>query len=314
MATGRSREGYVRVPGGKVWYKVVGSGGVPLVVVAGGPGAAHDYLEPLAALADERPVVFYDQLGAGNSDKPGDQRLWRNARFVDELDRVVDAVGSDRFHLLGHSYGTIFAVELALRQSARLRGLILAGPCLSAPRYSAGVAALCAALPDRLRLAIDRHRANGNVDAPSYKAAAKEFFGRHFCRLDPWPEAMTRLSGRSNGAAYATMWGPSEFLANGLHKDYDVTSRLGQIGVPTLYTCGRHDLTRPEETAWYHGLTPGSELVVFEESGHLPHLEEPERFLEVVRDFLRRAEAGSRLPRVNGGTGAGKPDGVRRVG
>ena len=73
-----SREGRISVTGGEVWYRVVGGGdAVPLLTLHGGPGAGHDYLESLEALADERPVVFYDQLGCGKSDQPEDTSLWR---------------------------------------------------------------------------------------------------------------------------------------------------------------------------------------------------------------------------------------------
>jgi len=88
------------------------------------------------------------------------------------------------------------------------------------------------------------------------------------------------------------MWGPNEFTMTGTEKDYDATPHLGALAVPTLFLCGRHDEARPEETSWYHSLVPGAELVVFEHSSHEPHLEEPERFLQVLRDFLHRAEGG----------------------
>lgn len=98
-----AREGFVDVLGGSVWYQVLGAAdAVPLVTVHGGPGGTHDYMEPLSELADERPVVFYDQLGAGKSDHPDDMSLWHNDRFVDELSRVIDMVAPGRVHLLGH--------------------------------------------------------------------------------------------------------------------------------------------------------------------------------------------------------------------
>ena len=85
------REGYVPVTGGRVWYRIVGGGGpIPLVTVHGGPGGIHDYLAPLEALADERPVVLYDQLGAGKSDALDDVSLWTNERMIDELGRLLD--------------------------------------------------------------------------------------------------------------------------------------------------------------------------------------------------------------------------------
>lgn len=82
------RGGYVKVEGGRIWYRIVGSGASPpLVLVHGGPGFNSDYLDTLAALADERPVIFYDQLGGGKSDRPTQQSLWRVERFVDALTR-----------------------------------------------------------------------------------------------------------------------------------------------------------------------------------------------------------------------------------
>jgi proline iminopeptidase len=89
---------------------------------------------------------------------------------------------------------------------------------------------------------------------------------------------------------YERMVGPNDFTVTGTHRDYDATPRLGELTVPTLFLCGRYDETRPEETAWYHSLVPGAEMVVFEDTSHVPHLEEPERFLQVLRDFLNRTE------------------------
>src|SRR5215470_13623320 len=103
----RAREGFVAVEGGRVWYRIVGSGGgIPLITLHGGPGAPHDYLEPLAALGDERPVIFYDQLGCGKSDRPTNPKLWRVERFVKELAQLRAALKIDRAHLLGQSWGS----------------------------------------------------------------------------------------------------------------------------------------------------------------------------------------------------------------
>jgi proline iminopeptidase len=87
------------------------------------------------------------------------------------------------------------------------------------------------------------------------------------------------------------MWGPSDLICVGNLKDYDRTGRMGEITVPTLFTCWRYDECTLAATAWYHELMPVSEMVVFEQSAHLPHLEEPELYLQVVRDFLHRAES-----------------------
>jgi proline iminopeptidase len=250
MTAGNASEGMVPVPGGRIWYRIVGDGpGIPLVTVHGGPGGVHDYLEPLMVLADQRPVVFYDQLGAGRSDAPDDLRLWTNDRLVEELGQLLDALQLPRVHLLGHSWGTILATEYALKRPERLAGLVLAGPCLSVPRSTAGALALRAALPTGVRATLDRHEAAGTTDSAEYEAATMEFSRRHMCRLDPWPEVLTRAFAALNYTIYEHMQGPNDFAVTGIHQNYDVTALLGGLAVPTLFLCGRHDVNRPEETS-----------------------------------------------------------------
>src|SRR4051794_14106810 len=131
-------EGRIAVEGGEVWYRIAGDdrAGIPLLTLHGGPGYPHDYLEPLEQLADERPVIFYDQLGCGNSDRPEDRSLWRIDRFVRELAQVRTALRLRRMHLFGHSWGTMLAVDYVL-SPAPVTSLILASPALSIPRWMA---------------------------------------------------------------------------------------------------------------------------------------------------------------------------------
>ena len=120
-------EGYVEVPGGRVWYGSVGHGGVPLLCLHGGPGFTHYYLEALQDLADRRRVIFYDQLGCGKSDRPGDASLWTVTRFVEELAVVREALGLDRLHLFGSSWGGMLAMQYVLDRRPGLDSLILCG-------------------------------------------------------------------------------------------------------------------------------------------------------------------------------------------
>jgi proline iminopeptidase len=283
----RQREGYIEVPGGRVWYQVVGAGdAVPLLTLHGGPGATSDTLTPLQDLADERPVVFYDQLGGGRSDQPTDKALWRIERFVKELAQVRSALGLQQIHLLGQSWGTMLAVDYMLTQPAGVISLILSDPVLSVPRYLVDAAALRAELPREVQHVLHQYEVAGTTDSAEYEAAAMEFYKRFFCRLDPWPTSLEPPAAQ----VYATMWGPNEFTATGNLRDYDRTSQLEEISLPTLFICGRYGTTTPASTARYHQLVPRSELVIFEQSSHLPHFEEAERYLAVVRDFLKRAE------------------------
>lgn len=131
---GPKKEGFITAPGGKIWYQVVGKQSrAPLIVVHGGPGYPHDYLQPLDSLSDQRQIVFYDQLGCGKSDKPTDKKLWTVQRFIEELAEVVKSLKFQQYCLLGHSWGASLASGFALQKPKGLTGLILADPYLSTP-------------------------------------------------------------------------------------------------------------------------------------------------------------------------------------
>jgi proline iminopeptidase len=289
----QSREGYVEVTGGRVWYRIAGGGaGVPLLTLHGGPGVPHDYLEPLERLGDERPVVFYDQLGCGRSDRPCDKSRWRVERYVEELAQVRAALGLARIHLLGQSWGTMLATEYLLASPAGVQSVIMANPAISVPRFVADVTRLRGELPEFARTALESCSAAEGANNPAYQVATLEFYLRHMCRLDPWPEALNRSVAGMGMKSYRAMWGPNEFTATGVLKNFDRSGRLGEIKLPMLFLAGRYDETTPESAAYYRSLAPGSELVIFEKSSHMPQLEEPDRYLAVVRDFLARAEPG----------------------
>ena len=211
------REGYIPVEGGGVWYGVAGAGspGAPLLVLHGGPGYPHDYLEPLAELSGERPVIFYDQLGCGRSERPADPSLWRVDRFVRELGQVRAALGLERAHLFGHSWGTMLAVDYLLA-GGRVESLILASPALSIPRWMADAAAYMETMPAEWRETVARHHANGTTFTREYRDAATAYYRRYLCRMDTSPEPMDRSHDASSGAIYREMWGPSEFHATAL--------------------------------------------------------------------------------------------------
>lgn len=284
-------EGFIPVAGGRIWYQVLGGGGgLPLILLHGGPGFPHDYLEPLGALSDERPVVFYDQLGCGRSDRPADTALWRIERFVEELAQLRAALRLDRVHIFGHSWGAMVATDYVLSGASGVAGLILASPPLSIPRWIEDARRLRASLPAEVQAILARHEAAGTLEAEEYQAATREYYARFVRRLDPVPEALNQARAGMGTAVYEYMWGPNEFHVTGTLADYDRTDRLGEIRTPTLLTCGRYDEATPEATAFYQRLIPRAEMVVFEESAHLPHLGEAERYVQVVRDFLRRVE------------------------
>ena len=287
-----SREGRIPVNGGEVWYRVVGSGdAIPLLTLHGGPGAGHDYLESLEALADERPVIFYDQLGCGLSDKPDDPSIWRIERFAREVDEVRAALGLDRVHLLGQSWGGWLSIEYMLSQPSGIVSLTLASTSSSTSQFVREANKLIDELPSEMRDAIREGDRKGDYESPEYIRAMDEFYHRHVCRLDPWPDAMQRTGANLEGnQVYLTMNGPNEFTVIGNLKEWDRTERLSEIQVPTLITVGRYDEITPVCAETMHARISGSEIRVFEQSGHCAHLEEAETYMPVLRDFLHRAE------------------------
>jgi proline-specific peptidase len=244
MSDEASREGKVDVPGGQAWYRVAGDGpGAPLLVLHGGPGAGHDYLEPLDALGDERPVVFYDQLGCGKSDIPDDDSLWVIERFVEEVRAVRRGLGLDRVHLLGQSWGGWLAIEYMLSQPDGIVSLILASTSASTSAFAREARKLVNELPEATWAVIERCEADGTTDSPEYQAAVFTFYAKHLCRLPmPWPDYLMRSAANVEiSPAYRVMNGPSEWHVIGNLKDWDRTSRIREITAPTLITVGRYD-------------------------------------------------------------------------
>ena len=293
-------EGFVPFRGHRTWYRAVGdgetAGKLPLVLLNGGPGAPHDYFEPLAEWARAgRRIVFYDQLGSGDSDHPHDPGLWTVELFVDELQALREALGLERCHLLGQSWGGLLALEHALAHPQGIASLTLADPLVSAPQWEAEADRLRACLPADVQAALTRHEAAGTTGSAEYEEAMMVYYGRHVCRLDPWPECLLRAYARlrEDPEVYTTMWGPSEFRVTGTLKKWDVSLRLSGIEAPALVLGGRHDECTPALQEDLHRRLPGSAWTVFEASAHLPHLEEPQRFREVVEGFLERVERGA---------------------
>jgi proline iminopeptidase len=286
-------EGYVEMLGGRVWYRVVGTGhGTPLVLLHGGPGAPSYYLDPLAALGDDRPVVFYDQLGAGRSDHITDTTLMTVAHYVAELDSLRRALKLKRFHLLGHSWGTMLGTAYALAHPDAVVSLTLESPALSTPRWIADAATLLATLPDSLQRLVARHEADGTYDAPEYQDAVMAYYHRYLSRRDPWSPETDSTFAQLGMAVYGFMWGPSEFTGTGTLRDFDVTDSVGMIRVPTLFTTGEFDEARPATVRYYASLIPGAEFALIPGAAHLTMQDNPDENIRVVREFLRRVEAG----------------------
>jgi L-proline amide hydrolase len=295
----RVDEGFVPFRGGRTWYRSVAAASeddarLPLLCLHGGPGANWLHLKPYEALADERRVVFYDQIGSGNSglEEPHEVSIWQPELFVEEVGVVREALGLERVHVLGHSWGGMLGMQYATEQPEGLASLIVESSPPSVPGWMPEVARLRSELPPDVEATLREHEEAGTTDSPEYEEASMVFYRRHVCRTEPWPDWLVECFEKleANPEVYHAMNGPSEFHVIGTIKDWDITARLPQIEVPTLVFCGRYDEVTPAVVQIAHRAIPGSEFVVLEESSHMAQAEEPEKTLELVRGFLERVE------------------------
>jgi len=282
--------------GFETWTRVVGAGEDegkrPVLCLHGGPGATHWYLEPLEALAGTgRRAVFYDQLGCGASSQPHDPSLWTVELFVDEVAAVRRALGLERVHLFGNSWGGMLAMEVALTQPEWLASLVLASSPASIPQWVEETGRLRAQLPEDVQATLTRHEQAGTTGSPEYEEACLVFYRRHVCRLDPWPECVTRTFAELSREVYETMNGPSEFHVTGTLREWSVVPRLGEIRVPALVVSGEHDEATPAISRTVHEAIPGSELVILDGCSHMAHVEQPERYVALLDEFLSRVES-----------------------
>lgn len=242
----------------ETWYKVLGdlssssSGRRPLVILHGGPGLSHNYLLNLSRLATDAdtatPVVFYDQIGSGQSTHLREKRLdvsfWTVDLFMAELDNLLDHLGiSSSFDLFGHSWGGMMGSQFAARGHAGLERLILANAPASMPLFAASCGSLRKLLPADVDDAISRHERDGTYEDPEYQAAVTEFYKRFVCRVFPFPQDLQDALAwaEKDDTVYRTMNGPSEFTVTGNLKTWSIENQVHKISVPTLLLNAEYD-------------------------------------------------------------------------
>ena len=285
-------EGFVEVPGGRVFYTTMGTGDkTPLLLLHGGPGGRSCGFSVLKELAADRRVIRYDQLGSGQSDRPTDLDLWTTARFVDELDALRSALGLREVHILGHSWGATLATEYLLTKGLRgVRSVILSSPLISTPRWLADTRRLRSTLPEPVQSALNQCEAVTTADDPACQAA-NDVFEEHFVRGAKTLPAVPECNGITGGdQVYRHMWGAAEFTATGVLRDYDRTARLGELKLPVLFLAGRHDEAAPETVADFQRRVPGAKMAVLENSAHSTYRTETAEYIRIVRQFLEDAE------------------------
>ena len=274
----------------KLWYGKVGSGNLaPVLVLHGGPGGNHHNLIAFQALAEERVVIFYDQLGCGKSDCPDDNSLWTASRYFDEVRAVRDELGLKEYHLIGHSWGTMLAVGFGFRYPEGILSLSLHSPILSFPYYINNVApALKQGLVNNAGEIIDNYELKGRGAKSDYQQACLEFTKKHVTQTWPLPEAMKKLIAARNSAVHEVMVkSDSELNVLGNLKTMDVTKELTSINVPVLMTCGEDDLCRPTFIKWQASFNKDIRVKIIKDSAHMTPFDNPQELIKIQRHFLK---------------------------
>jgi len=284
------KSGYIPTFGGRIYYELYGKDkpGIPLICMHGGPGGTHAGMKPLIPVSEDRPVLIYDQLGSGYSDRRTDLRFWTVENFVEELQEIRDYLGWDEVFLMGGSWGTMLATSYMIKKKPQgVKGLVLTASCLSAPMWCEDCAEYLKAMPQEMQDAVAEADRTGDYTTEGFKAANDEFTRRHGRPMLPWPPTPQKDPLLTvNRAIYMYMWGPSEFRATGTLKDFDVTPYLHTIDVPTYYTCGEFDTASPRATEYYASLMPNATFRVFKGAGHSHTAECTEEYNKYLREFL----------------------------
>jgi proline iminopeptidase len=268
----------------------LGSGENVLFMIHGGPGFPSNYLQDSHACFAKRGfrVITWDQLGCGKSDKPSDLSLWQLARFVEEVETVRKFFGIDQFHLLGQSWGGVLGLEYCLTYQKHVKSFIMANTSPSIPLMNKGFERLRGALGEESSSMLTRRESEGTTDHPEYQAATTILFYRHICRTEEWTLALKDCCSNVAKPVWNEMFGNAVLKCDGNLKDWDRSSSLDQIKVPTLIVHGEFDEIVPECAELAHKGIANSQFELFKGCSHMPFYENPEKYQRIVEEFLRK--------------------------
>lgn len=293
LPAGESR---LAVDGGRIWYKVSGSGtATPAILVHGGPGFSSVYMKSLEGLNADRRVVRYDQLGGGKSDKITDTAMFNIGHFVRELDSLRAHLGFSTIHIVGHSWGTILGLEYYRAHPEHVTSLTLMSPMLDVPSWERNARRRVKTLSDSSQKAIATREAEGNFDAPDFQAALGEFYGKYVF-LRPIQADLDSLMSTANQGMYQYMQGPSEFTITGTLRKYDATPFLKEVNVPVLFTVGDVDEADPPTVKRQAQMTPRAQYAVIPNAAHIVQWDAPDETNRVIRAFLKSVDSTTPKP------------------
>jgi proline iminopeptidase len=286
-----TKEGFIEVEGGKIWYRIDGEGDkTPVLLLHGGPGSSSFNLEPLKELSQDRPVIFLDQLGCGRSTRITDTTLMTIEKNVEQLEQVRKALKLDKFYLYGHSWGTMLGMDYYVKYPKGIQGLIFSSPLFSTKIWTDDADTLIKTLPEATQKAIRESERHKNYANEAYKEAMKIYYKAYVRRSDKSKSQQDIAAKFFGENVYNFMWGPSEFTATGNLLNYNRLKDLPNITVPTLLTAGEFDEARPSSVRYYTSLIPGAQFKEIPQAAHSTMMDNPEEYIGVLREFLRKMD------------------------
>ncbi|WP_448700714.1 proline iminopeptidase-family hydrolase [Mucilaginibacter sp. AW1-3] len=295
----------INTPKGKfnIWTKKIGNNPkIKLLLLNGGPGATHEYFECMESFlpAEGIELIYYDQLGCGNSDNPKDTTMWSLPRFVEEVEQVRQALKLDstNFYLLGHSWGGILAMEYALKYQKNLKGLIISNMMSSCPDYGKyGEEVLAKQFDPKVLARIREIEAKKDFDNPEYmQLLMPNFYAKHICRfpVDQWPEPVNRSLGKLNHSLYVTMQGPSEFGIGGNLTNWDRKAQLKNITVPALSIGAQYDTMDPKHMQWMATQFKNGSYLYCPNGSHMAMYDDQLTYMNGLIKFIKAVDAGQK--------------------
>lgn len=282
------RESFIETASGRIWYSVYGEEkpGTPILVVHGGPGFLS-MPQVVDELADNRPVYFYDQLGSGRSDTAKNPDFYSVNNYIQELDEIRQNLNLAELILMGFSWGGgLIGSYMLEKKPEGVKALILSAPLLSTPMWDKDQRENISRMPRSVINSIEKGE-QGKDYGDEYQEAMMEYYKKHVCRMDPWPDYLDEALGKLSMDVYLTMWGPSEFTITGKLKDFDLYPDLNKISAPVLLICGDSDEAGVKTMKDYQMAFPNAQLAVIPNSCHMHHIEQPPIYKTVVREFLK---------------------------
>ena len=279
---------YVRIVGESTEH-------APIILLHGGPGSTHNYMELLDSVADTgRQVISYDQLGCGNSYLDGHPQLWTMETWISELETIIEYLKLERFYIMGQSWGGMLLLEYLLRHGneGKVKGAVLSSTLPASWLWAKEQHRMIRFMTQEEQAIIRKAEETGDFSNPEYLDVNEHFMQLHCA--GPYvpgvdPECLTRPK-KSGHESYLYGWGPNEYNPTGSLKDFDVIDRLGEIKVPCLVMSGTDDLCTPLIAKTMADRIPNAKWHLFAGARHMCYADSNEEYIQVLSNWMQELE------------------------